>query len=258
MYIPFAELVIYLLPGFLGLWVFKRVTQEDIDKRGESTQIAIALLLGMSAFCLLALVSWALSQGPWLAKWISPKALTLEGSDQKSSLLNAGFEFWVSYGALCLLAMLSGGLWAYFSEKGWSPTRGVPKWFSARLKRGPKTLCESALRALIDEMREKGQPPSLVRVYTLGEDRDKALIGWWNGYSESEKEIRLTRLELCDADPEFNGRLKLQPRQCWVNHSSGLVIEFLEWDKTQDDKFDAYLRKKYDQIAFPKDTETSH
>ena len=38
-------MLIYLLPGFLGLWVFKNMVQEDIDRRGESTQIAIALLL---------------------------------------------------------------------------------------------------------------------------------------------------------------------------------------------------------------------
>ena len=33
----FAELVLYLLPVFLGLWVHKRIVQEDIDSRGEST-----------------------------------------------------------------------------------------------------------------------------------------------------------------------------------------------------------------------------
>ena len=28
-------MLIYLLPGFLGLWVFKNMVQEDIDRRGE-------------------------------------------------------------------------------------------------------------------------------------------------------------------------------------------------------------------------------
>ena len=50
MSLTFAELIVCLLPGFLGLWVFKRIVQEDIDKRGEFTQVAIALLLAISAF----------------------------------------------------------------------------------------------------------------------------------------------------------------------------------------------------------------
>ena len=57
MSITFSELILYLLPGFLGLWVFKRIVQEDIDKRGESTQIAIGLLLGISGLFILFLIN---------------------------------------------------------------------------------------------------------------------------------------------------------------------------------------------------------
>ena len=48
MSLSFAELIIYLLPGFLGLWVFKGIIQENLDNRTESTQIAIALLFGIT------------------------------------------------------------------------------------------------------------------------------------------------------------------------------------------------------------------
>ena len=43
MSISFSELILYLLPGFMGSWVFKRIVQENMDKRSESTQIAIGL-----------------------------------------------------------------------------------------------------------------------------------------------------------------------------------------------------------------------
>mgnify|MGYP006916103004 CR=1 FL=1 len=56
MSLNFSELIIWLLPGFLGLFVFKRIVQEDIDKRGESTQIAIALLFGILSVGLLHLI----------------------------------------------------------------------------------------------------------------------------------------------------------------------------------------------------------
>ena len=127
-------------------------------------------------------------------------------------------------------------------EKGLSPTRFLPLLAGKILKHNIKKGCESALRALVDNMSEQGHGPFLVKVYMLGENRDNPLIGWWGGYSESEKEIILYRLELCDAEPELKMLLELQPRNCWINHESGLVIEFLDWDKTQDE---GYLRSQY-------------
>ncbi len=75
MSISFPALLIYLLPGFLGLWVFKNIVQENIDNRGESIQIAIALLFGISAIILLSGLNIALSAWPCVANYVSPKAL---------------------------------------------------------------------------------------------------------------------------------------------------------------------------------------
>ena len=238
------EMIVHLLPGFLGLWAFKRVVQEDIDKRGEGTQIALALLLGMSALALLSAVHALLGRWPDIARAVSPSALT--GGPWAA---DATGEFWASYGVLCLLALASGGAWGWLCEKGLAPTRWIPWLASACLGRGPQTPCESALRALVDEMTEAGKPPSLVRAYPLGGDRDKALIGWWDGWSESEKEIKLTRLELCDVDGGLIERLALQPRRCLIDRASGVVVEFVEWDEAQYDAFDAYLRRRYDEVV---------
>ena len=241
------EMIIHLLPGFLGLWAFKRVVQEDIDKRGEGTQIALALLLGMSALALLSAVHALLGRWPDIARAVSPSALT--GGPWAA---DATGEFWASYGVLCLLALASGGAWGWLCEKGLAPTRWIPWLASACLGRGPQTPCESALRALVDEMTEAGKPPSLVRAYPLGGDRDKALIGWWDGYSESEKEIKLVDLQFCEADPRLVEDLRIQPRRCWINHDSGIVFEFLEWDMAQKKGFYDRGVKRYREAIEPK------
>ena len=95
MSISFPALLIYLLPGFLGLWVFKNIVQEDIDKRGESTQIAIALLLGISAIACLCVVNFVLSWCPGLAEYFSPKALQATSDDDRM-LMNWDAKFWLS------------------------------------------------------------------------------------------------------------------------------------------------------------------
>ena len=134
---------------------------------------------------------------------------------------------------LCLFAMLSGAMCAWLREAGCGLTWMFADFVNKRLKRGLRVPCESAMRALIDEMRANGHEPSFVKVYSLIGDRDTALMGCWNGYSESEKEIDLNLLELCDADSELRKDFDLQPRQCLVNHASGIVVEFLDVEETQ-------------------------
>ena len=266
--LAFAELIICLLPGFLGLWVFKRIVQEDIDKRGEFTQVAIALLLSMSAFFLLYLLNRFLTYASFLANWISPDALALP-EKQKGEIrgvLSVGLNFWVSYAVLCLFSLLSGALWALLSEKGVSLTRYLPSFISVKcLGRGPKEACESTLRWIVDELstrepdnkelddtieaeEEKFSGPTLVRVYSLTGDKNNCLLGWWNGYSETEKEISLTRLELCEADPNLDNFLKSQPRMCWINHNSGVVVEFFEWSAATSDRNEERLRRKFREL----------
>ncbi|MBR0075596.1 MAG: hypothetical protein IJP96_07570 [Synergistaceae bacterium] len=249
MSISFSELLIYLLPGFLGLWVFKRIVQEDLDKRSESTQIAIALLLGISAIILLFVVNFVigLTSFTWLVRYISPNALSLRIEEGKEIrlILDGGVEFLCSYTVLCILAIMSGGLWALLSEIGLTPTRKLPDWINKLLKRDAQSPCESALRALVDRMSENNRGPFLVKIYMLGENRNDPLIGWWQSYSETEKEISLTRIELCEAEPELKKLLVMQPRDCWINHNSGVVVEFLDWDAVQDKGFNEYLRTIY-------------
>ena len=251
MSISFPALLIYLLPGFLGLWVFKNIVQEDLNKRGESTQIAVALLLGISAIACLCATNFILGFWPSVAEYVSPNALQINLDD--SQITEAwSAKFWVSYTMLCLFAMLSGAVWAWLREKDYGLTWIFADFVNKRLKRGLRVPCESAMRALVDEMRADGHEPSLVKVYSLIGSRDTALMGWWNGYSESEKEVDLRLLELCDADTALRKDFDLQPRRCLVNHASGIVVEFLDLDESQAAEFERRARAEYRQHVHPR------
>lgn len=250
MSISFPALLIYLLPGFLGLWVFKNIVQEDLNKRGESTQIAVALLLGISAIACLCAVNFLLSCWPRVAEYVSPNALQINLEDSQITVAWSA-KFWVSYIMLCLFAMVSGAVWAWLREKDYGLTWIFADFVNKRLRRGLRVPCESAMRALVDEMRAGGHEPSLVKVYSLIGNRDTALMGWWNGYSESEKEIDLRLLELCDADTALRNDFDLQPRRCLVNHASGIVIEFLDLDGSGASEFEERARAAYRHHVHP-------
>ena len=251
MSISFPALLIYLLPGFLGLWVFKNIVQEDLDKRGESTQIAIALLLGISAIAELCVLNFALSWCPNLAEYFSPKALQAT-SNEEHMLMNLDAKFWVSYITLCYFALKSGQWCAHLREKHWGLTQIYADRVNKRLKRELRVPCESAMVALVDEMCARGYEPSLVKIYSLIGNRDTALLGWWEGYSESEKEVRLSLLECCDAATNLRKDFDLQTRRCIVNHASGIVVEFLDIDKVQSAGFEEYMRVMYRRTVHPR------
>lgn len=232
-----ALVIFLLLPGFLGFWVFKRSVQEDLDKRSESTQVALASIIGFAALATLFGAHFIFKSFTAFSEYVSPYAFS-------GVVVDADLKFWSSYAVLCVLAMLIGAVFAFFREKLIGPiifSTAVNK----LLKRSNQIPCESALSAFIDKLSEKDHGPSIVKVYTLGENREKPLIGWFDGYSESEKEIKLSLLEFCENDPELNKILVLQPRRCVVNYNSGIVMEFLDVDAEHIKDLDDRLREKY-------------
>ena len=106
-------LICLIIPGFLGYLVFKYSVQEDLDRRSESTQIAMMLLLGISGIASLCAINFLLRPFPDVASFISPDELMLKKLDVK---------FWTSYLALFCTSMLSGAFWAFISERGIAPT----------------------------------------------------------------------------------------------------------------------------------------
>lgn len=244
MSISFPELIVCLLPGFLGLWVFKRSVQEDIDKRGEGTQTALALLFGVFALVMLSAVNQLLRLMSCAAEYITPSALSVGTSD---GVLNIDLRFCLSYAVLCVLAAFGGGLWGFLSERGLSLTRWLPSLVCGLLGHEQKTPCESSLRGMLNEMEKADTPPSLVMVYPLGE-RENALVGFWNAFSETEKELELHSLELCDSDTNLVEMMAKQHRRCWVNHNSGVVVEFIECGREQCAQIQRHLFGTYEKI----------
>jgi hypothetical protein len=241
----FAELLILLMPGFLGLWTFKRIVQENIDKRGESTQLALALMLGLSSLFSLFLLDVAFSAIGLPVLPIKALLLPATGKEQ-ADVFFISPQFWVVYGWLCFLAVYNGYWWALLRER-WKLALPMllGRWTAEYLKRPPKEDCESSLRAIVNNLDMERNGAALVRVYTLGENQSNPIIGFWGGYSETEREIELTLLELCGSAPDLNSIIEKQLRRCWINHESGVVIEFVESGKEFNEEIKEYLRSKY-------------
>ena len=120
MSISFPALLIYLLPGFLGLWVFKSIVQEDIDQRSESTQIAIALLLGISAIASLFLVNFMLGLSPRFAEYFSPDALQPKGvgnGHEVQLILTGDMKFWTYISRCAYLRCCAGRFLHGYAKK---------------------------------------------------------------------------------------------------------------------------------------------
>ena len=250
MSLSFSELILYLLPGFLGLWVYKRIVQEDIDERAESTQIAIGLLLGISGLCMLYLINMCLKYAGTCVKelrmiceYVSPLALKMSETESSAKFGIEG-RFWISYVMLCVLSLISGGMWGSLTEKKWTLTKIMSRLCTRKLGLPEKESIESGLRTLINRLHRPSEL-MLARIYMLGENRDNAILGWVTDYSDTSKEIVMSRIELFRAVEDINKRLELQPSQVCVNYESGVVIEIYDWDKGKKEKFDKDIRRKY-------------
>lgn len=235
MSLSFAELIIYLLPGFLGLWVFKGIIQENLDNRTESTQIAIALLFGITGLLALFALSFTFE-----VKYFSVKALRL--SDE--IILGDNLYFWTSYLVLCIFTLSAGTICGYLNVKGLSLTRLLSRLVTRSQRLPEKVPSESSLRSLINDLRSESEL-LLARVYPLGESRDNAIIGWLTNYSDTEKQINLTRIEMPSVVSGISEELDNQPRQCCINYDSGVVIEIFEWDYEKAQRFEKDLLETY-------------
>ena len=242
MSLSFAELIIYLLPGFLGLWVFKGIIQENLDNRTESTQIAIALLFGITGLLALFALNFIFE-----LKYFSVKALRL--SDE--IILGDNLYFWSSYLMLCIFSLLSGTICGYLNVKGLSLTRLLSKLVTRKMKLPEKVPSESSLRVMINDLRSESEL-LLARVYPLAEGRDKGIIGWLSNYSDTERQVNLNLLELSYVVEDINNRLDMQPHRCCINYDSGLVIEIFEWNEDTARRFYEYEMKEYrEKIHLP-------
>lgn len=235
MSLSFAELIIYLLPGFLGLWVFKNIIQENLDNRTESTQIAIALLFGLAGLLALFAFNFFLD-----IKYFSVKSLRLSGD----VILGDNPYFWSSYLMLCAFSLVAGTICWYLNVKGLTITRLLSRAVTRITKLPEKVPSESSLRVMINDLRFESEL-LLARVYPLAEGRDKAIIGWLTNYSDTEKQINLTRIEMPCVISGISEELDIQPRQCCINYDSGIVIEIFEWDYEKVQRFERDLRETY-------------
>lgn len=176
----FGLLLILLLPGFLGLWIYKQTTVEDIDRRGEWTQVAIGLCFGVTnlfvyfIFMKLILLKWP----QWGLNELIPKQNAIAG------LLV--INFWVCYRVLVAVALCVGVIAGILQGWGLLPTHFLPKLVGRILKKSVRTKHESGLRYLIEKKGHRPETP--IKAYPIGNPQH-VINGRYGGISESESEV---------------------------------------------------------------------
>ncbi len=119
--------------------------------------------------------------------------------------------------------------------------KGAAKW----LKRPYKSSCESAMRAMVNTLCDEGSHP-MTMIYTIG-NRNNGIVGFWEGYSETEKEIQLSGIHLCGDLHDRERFFDDQPRKCCVNYDSGTVVELVARENAFHDKAKDLLIRRYNK-----------
>lgn len=244
MNIDFSLLLILLLPGFLGLWVYKQISVEDIDRRGEWTQVALGFCFGVLNLFVYSLTSKLLIRIFPLLK----NDLSIPIKNQINGLME--IKFWGIYAFLVIIALINGMVVGLM--QGWKilPTHFLPKIAGKILKKEVQTKDETGLGKLIDEL--KPRYTTVVRIYPLGYP-GKALVGMFGGFSESEGQVLiqdecLFRQKVLD-DQGNNWetfQTDLPSRTC-VDFNKGIVVEFQNTPQNYQEEYRAWLMKKFNE-----------
>lgn len=207
--IAFSELLVLLLPGFLSLWVFGRVTAEDFDKRGEWTLVSLGLCFGMSNLAVLMLVSLVV---PWV------------DLNNLSSGFPYALSFWASYGVLVVVALVVGGGSGVLRASDIWPAHWVGTLGAKAAGRQARLLdYEGTLSYLENNVfHEK----TIVRVSSLS-CRENGVVGFWAGLGD-DGFFRLRHAGFLDAG-KFPYGLEFDVA---IDYRQGLVFEFITEDAT--------------------------
>lgn len=244
MSLDLTTLILLLLPGFWSLWVYKHITSEDLDRRGDWTQVSMGLCFGIVTLLCFSGVLGALS---WVVESFGKSALSLKGlfpgrTEGIQCLFRWSFSLY--YLGLGVMALVVGCFSGYLQGKGWLPTQILHKAAAKCLDRDVQTNCESALRLLMNE-----QVPlkTLVRVSVIGGDSE--VMGYYAGFSESEKQINLTQVDLFrNLDLKSRNYIDDLESCATVELDSGLMVEFLlESSEGNSKDFLDYLVDRHDK-----------
>ena len=145
---------------------------------------------------------------------------------------------------LCIFSLCAGAICGYLNIKGLSVTRLLSKIITKSQRLPEKVPSESSLRVMINDLRSESEL-LLARVYPLAEGRDKGIIGWLSNYSDTEKQVNLTRIEMPCVIKNINEVLDMEARRCCINYDSGIVIEIFEFDEKKARRIEKNFREAY-------------
>ena len=245
MSLDFSSLLLLLLPGFWSLWVYKHITSENLDKRGNWTTVSLGLCFGIFNF-LVAVATVKVAGRFFYSFGITDNLLTLEkGFFTAMSFKGVenifSIKFVFSYAFLGLMALWVGAFAGCLQGKGKLPTQYFHRKVAECLKKpNVQTSCESSLRSLMDEHIQKWPcwpEPPIVSISKIGGAPEDHVMGYYAGFSESEKQINLEDVNLflpSNLDKEDREYLQNLESVATVDLSSGIVVEFLKEGSAED------------------------
>jgi len=135
--------------------------------------------------------------------------------------------------------------------QGWEilPTHFLPKLAGKILNKQVQTKDETGLGELIDKL--KPRYTTVVRIYPLGYP-EKALVGMFGGFSESEGQILiqdecLFRQTVLDDQGNNWGTFRTDnPSRTCVDFNKGIVIEFQDTPKDYQEEYRAWLMREFE------------
>lgn len=193
-----GDLLVQLLPGFLSLWVFSRITAENLDNRSDWILVMLGLCFGMFNLSVVSLLCLALKAG----------------GDHPVLFSEA---FWPWYACLVVISLVVGGIAGILRAKGWWPATVVASLASravGRTQEDPEY--ETCLRVIENHQLDEN---TVVRVRFM-DGSGREIVGKWGGSTDSD--FLVTDSHLFSADDFPFGK----PYSCCVR-DNGVVIEYI-------------------------------
>ncbi|MEA4876805.1 MAG: hypothetical protein VB083_02745 [Aminobacterium sp.] len=210
--INLSFLLILLLPGFVSLWVFKRITKENMDKRGEWMVFVLGCCFGVAD-----IASFSILRSLLESVWPLPVSFLAGGSNLK---ILFSPPFWIEYSFLSGIALFMGGFVAFLRAKSFWVPQVVANCVGKILNR-PASIdeYETGFSYVVADP-DKITKSTIMKVSNWQSNR-ASLVGTFAG--ESHSDILLAHTELFDPDGFPYG---FKTDVC-IDWEKGVVIEYV-------------------------------
>lgn len=236
-----ALLLIFLLPGFWSLWVFQRITREQIENRPDRTLFVLGLCFGLCNLLLtyaLASLITHLTMIPFF-----PEITSFSSGEGFGSIfqLFETWEFWRTFLLLTVVSLIMGAVAGACRAKDIWPVVWVAHLGAKLVDRIPTQMdYETALSTVLEN---ELNAASIIRISSLTCSECR-VVGLFNGSSNSEDHILLKDVNLFSPD-EFPYGFDFS---ACADLSKGVLVEYLTCPSDLQQKLVEDLRRNVARI----------